>query len=688
MNRRDFLRLAGVSPLVAFWEPVFAENSSENVEAKSRFVPVTNIRDYLSREALRITKKALADPPSADNWARIEPVRRKQFIEMMGLAHLRDLDRHRPVNATVTGVVERPGYKIEKLHYESLPGLHVTANLYLPSNVQGPAPGVLYLCGHASNQKVHYQAHPRRFAELGFVCLIVETIQLGEVRGYHHGCYREGWFHWYSLGYTPAGVELLNGIRALDYLSQRPEVDGNRLGVTGISGGGATSWWLAAADTRIKVAAPVCGTATLYSHIYDRTIDGHCDCMWWINMYRWDLADVGALIAPRPLLIASADRDGIFTLESIRTVHAQLAKFYTKLGEPQNLKLVLTPGGHSYHRNSRTAIFSWFAHHLQSRDLSPHEIGDIDESPERQESAETLRVYVQGPPPGNRVPTLHENFVPVPAPPEISSAEALQAHRTRVISELRRKTFNAFPRKSIPLDVQVEFEFEDGNECGFRFAYTAEDGWRLHGRLWRPKNMASPLPVLLAPRMPGENRNDTRSFLYSIPFNGARVEFEPRGTGETAWGEELNWHIRRAAAWTGRTIASMRVWDTLRALAVLRSMPYVDREQISLAARDESTVFVAYAALLDGGIKTLFLKSPAATQNAPSQKDGRGPTIEMLYCLRVTDLPQVVGLLFPTRIVLAGEIPETYHWARELYRRLDAPDKFTEVREFRELTRS
>ncbi len=212
-----------------------------------------------------------------------------------------------------------------------------------------PAPGVLYLCGRAQRQKVHYQAHPRRFAELGFVCLLIETVQLGEAAGYHHGCYREGWFHWYSRGYSPAGVELLNGMRALDLLSQRPEVDAARLGVTGISGGGTGSWWVAAADERVRVAAPVCGTASLASQIRDRTIDGHCDCMWWNNIYRWDMADIGALIAPRPLMIASADRDAINTIAAIREVHQQLERLYGTLGVPENLRLV---------ENARPALVS------------------------------------------------------------------------------------------------------------------------------------------------------------------------------------------------------------------------------------------------------------------------------------------------------------------------------------------
>jgi cephalosporin-C deacetylase-like acetyl esterase len=681
MNRRQFLQLASVPPLLASAPVSSLAAKMPPTRVQSRCVPGGSIRDYLTRAALGITRNALADCHSASAWRRLVPTRRRQFLEMMGLADLPELASRPSLNVTVTGVVERERYRIEKLYYESVPRLYVTANLYVPRGLSGRAPGVLYVCGHAQNQKVHYQAHPHRFAELGFVCLIVETIQLGEVAGYHHGCYREGWFHWYSRGYTSAGIELLNGVRGLDLLAQRPEVDRARLGVTGISGGGAATWWIAAADERVKAAAPVCGTATLFSHINDRTVDGHCDCMWWINLYRWDLADVGGLIAPRPLLIGSADRDGIFTIESIRQVHAQLARLYRKLGAADKLRLIETPGGHSYHERSRTGIFSWFARHLQGREVPPSQIGDLDDAPARQESAATLRVYVAGSPPANRTATIQDDLISLPAPPTVPTTDTLAAARQRVVAALREKTFGAFPASPPPLDTQIEYEFDDGDLIGYRFALTAEEGWRLHGMLWRRKTIALPAPAVVALRLPGEGRWDTRSLVLGLNAPWVKIEFAPRGTGDTAWGEDLNWHLRRACAWTGRTLASLRVWDVLRALQAIRHLPEVAGRPVGLTARGEMAAVALYAALLDGHARALLLESPPATQNAPSQKDGRGPALEMLYCLRITDLAQVAGLLFPTELVVAGDFPPTYEWAEELYRRLGAPERFRRVKE-------
>src|SRR5215217_655671 len=110
-----------------------------------------------------------------------------------------------------------------------------------------------------------------------------DTIQLGEIRGEHHGTYKDGRWWWAARGYTPAGVEAWNGIRALDYLETRPEVDRSRIGMTGRSGGGAYSWWVAALDDRIKVAAPTAGITTLRNHVVDGAVEGHCDCMFTVN---------------------------------------------------------------------------------------------------------------------------------------------------------------------------------------------------------------------------------------------------------------------------------------------------------------------------------------------------------------------------------------------------------------------
>ena len=650
------------------------------IETRADLDQSNNIRNHLMRVAQELSHGTLAGFDTQADWEKARPHRYAQFLEMMGLVDVPVDGPRPPLNVKIVGTIRQPGYRIEKLYYESLPGLYVPANLYIPDEIRGSAPAVLYVCGHSRTQKVSYQPHPRKFAQLGFVCLIIETIQWGEVLGDHWGCYARGWFHWYSRGYCPGGVELWNAMRGLDLLCARPEVDKDRLGVTGISGGGTQSWYIAAADPRIKVVAPVCGTSTVNSHVHQRTIDGHCDCMMPINTYRQDFHDIGALIAPRPLMIASANRDGLNSIEAVREVYFGIRQIYDLYGKADDIHLVETPGGHSYHEISRTRIFSFFVKHLMDKDIPPDQVGDIDRSDEAMLPAEELQVYVDGPPADDRTTTIQETFVKAAEPPQIATRAQLQAHREKVLGFLRERTFGAFPSDPAPLDIRWEFRADDGARHGrHTYSFVSEEDYRLNVDVrWRQApDPAGPLMLVL--RSPDEDRWASEGFISALDDRWNLAYLATRGIGETGWPPDLQWHVRRAAAWTGRTVASMRVYDVVRCLQALRQLKAAGHDKIGIAARGEMGAVALYAALLDGHIAAVVLREPPATQNAPSREDGRGEAIEMLNCLRITDVPQVAGLLFPTHVAIIGAMPETYTWSQQLYQKLDEPGRFQNV---------
>ncbi len=194
LSRRELFAAGVISVATGLPAAPASGRGSQSTAIPSRGRPTPHppnlpVRDYLAREARRITDNALSDLAAPAEFKRRIARRRQQYMEMMGLADLPAASKREPVPYRITGTVDRASYRIEKLHYESVPNLHVTANLYVPNAAtpDTPRPAVLYVCGHAANQKVHYQGHPRRFAELGFPTLIVETVQLGEVGGYHHG---------------------------------------------------------------------------------------------------------------------------------------------------------------------------------------------------------------------------------------------------------------------------------------------------------------------------------------------------------------------------------------------------------------------------------------------------------------------------------------------------------------------
>jgi len=634
-----------------------------------------NIRNYLTNAAHNITKNSLKGIESAADWNEVRSTRYQEFVEMISLGDMPLSENRPPLNVKITGTIQMDGYRIEKLYYESLPGLYVPANLYIPDNITEPAAAILYLCGHSLTQKVSYQTHPQKFAKLGFVCLIPETIQYGEVRGEHWGCYANGWFNWYSKGYTPAGVEVWNAIRGLDLLSERPEVDATNLGATGISGGGAISWFLGAIDTRVKAVAPVCGASTLEAQVTTRTMDGHCDCINYINTYGWDFADVGALIAPRALLIGQADRDGLNKVESVREIYQDVKSFYRLTGAPDNVSYVETPGGHSYHKTSRELIFSFFLNHLKGIEINPHEAGDIDESPDALLSVEDLTAYTQGVPTDDITTIIQDSFIELPAPPSIANIDELSSYKNTVKQFLLDRTFHNFPDSASDLNPVRVFRTNDYASHGHeKYHITTEQGWRLTSDIyWRhPKTEKRPMMIIL--RNPNEVKGDSERYSYQINDGWNVAIVDVRGIGESGWAPDLQWHIRRASAWTGRTVASMRVYDLLRFLEFSRTLPGVDPDQVGIAASGEMTVVALYAALLDGKCKTVIVEDAPATQNEGSSKDGRGAAIEMLNCLQITDVNQMPALIYPTSTIFVGDIPESYNWSTNSLKKLGQSD--------------
>ncbi|RLI34496.1 hypothetical protein DRO55_06470, partial [Candidatus Bathyarchaeota archaeon] len=319
---------------------------------------------------------------------------------------------------------------------------------------------------------------------------------------------------------------------------------------------------------------------------------------------------------------------------------------------------------------------------LKGADVPLEEVGDIDERPEAQETLETLRVFDKVPS-DEKTTTVQEWFIERAGPPQINNQEELEAYRRELIEKLREKTFNAFPKQPCNLDVEVELRQEADGRLSYLIGFTPEEGLRLHMRVIRSIKSDGPIPTIVLLARSVRNLTFGGELLRGFDGSWARAFVEVRGVGETSWAQDLQWFIRRSAMLTGRTIASMRVYDALRALEVLEKLEWVDRGGIALLGSGEMAVVALYTALLRGGLRAVVLHDPPPTQDMPSNPDGTGPAIEMLNCLRYTDLPYIAGLLWPAKLVFLGPRPKSYSWAENLYNRLGSPGV---VRRFREIS--
>ncbi len=633
--------------------------------------------EYLVREAERITDTILPNFATKEEFDLWRSEKQQQFHKMIGIDHYLQKKRT-PLNVKVTGTLTRDTYRVEKLYFESLPDMYVAGNLYIPNDITSPRPGMVYVCGHNAKQKINYQDHARKFAQMGFVILILDTIQLGEVGGVHHGTHSYGEFQWISQGYTSVGSEVWNAIRGVDLLCSLDEVDEQRIGMTGTSGGGSISWWTACADDRIQVTSPSCGTGTIASHVREQTIDRHCDCIFPSNPYGWSLIEMCALVAPRPLLIVTPDRDEYFEIDSVRYVYERLNSFYKTLDAENNIEFMEFHGPHSYSAESRIAIFKWFVRHLGRSSLQEEDVTDIDGIREKDED---LLVFNGKLPANDESTSVQDWFIPLPEKSEIENETDLKREKDLLIKNLKKESFTAFPKSAPDLQTKVEQRSLNKQQQWFdSFSYVTEQEWRLSGEIRGHENSVyKPSPVVISLKSPGENQELKRDpLLRGLDESWLKCRIDTRGTGKTSWGPELNWFVRRSAALTGRTVASMRVWDTLRGVEAVRSFPYVDSNKVVLAAREDMAVVALYAALLDGNIDTVILHDPPGTQNTPDKSNGTA--LEIINALRYTDLPHLAGMLWPTKIIFVGQRPESYRWTEKLYRHFGEPGGIWRVR--------
>jgi cephalosporin-C deacetylase-like acetyl esterase len=336
---------------------------------------------YLVAECLpyfESRKKALEAIRTPDDVKKRQEALRGEFLAALGT-----LPEKTPLHPQITGILERDGYRVEKVIFESLPGHHITANLYLPSG-RGPFPGVLFPVGHYGNPKAadEYQRACILLAKNGLVAMSFDPIGQGErfqtlspagkplAQGTsEHTLLDVGLL---LVGSCAARHFVWDGIRGLDYLSSRPEVDPGRLGCLGQSGGGTQTSYLMALDDRVACAVPSCFTTSvekLYATVGPQ--DGEA-CIPGQVASGFGHADFSILRAPRPTQLSTPARD-YYDIEGAWETFRQAKRVYGVLGHPERMDLFETDAPHSLSRPSREAALRWMRRWLLAKDDAPVE---------------------------------------------------------------------------------------------------------------------------------------------------------------------------------------------------------------------------------------------------------------------------------------------------------------------------
>jgi dienelactone hydrolase len=628
----------------------------------------TTLYGAAREEARQVSSNSLAAPLSQKQWEATLDERREMWRDMLGLS---PLPPRTPLEATVTGVLERDDYVVEKVHFQSVPGAYVIGNLYRPAKPAGRLPAVLYLCGHTKGKvNAPYQANPRWFGQHGYVALVLDPIQLGESQGFHHGTSRGERWDWPSRGYTPAGTEVWNAMRALDYLETRDDVDASRMGVTGLSGGGVISWCLGAADERVKVVVPVCQSGSIEHVVFDRATDGHCDCAFWINYYRWCWPDVGSLIAPRALLIASGSEDVLWRPYGYRDVAHRIRRQYAALDASSQFDIVedLTP--HGYTPKLRQAIFTWFNTHLKD-DPTPV----TDDVTDFVEPEENLLVFGGKLPENDQMRQIDKLLVPRGELPEIAGEAAWKEYQAATIARLRKRTF----RETLPAGAprQRDFRADGSDASGTVGTYVLDsfDGLTISIKTRRPRE-GDPVGTLAMAVQPDAPRTFAGGGPSRPAVSGeiATAAVEVRNTGATSVGPGYLWTARRTYPLLGQTLPERQTSDLLTAIALLREVPATGR--VAVYGQGYTAPLAIYAAVLDPQISEVVLADCQASHEDPQ-------TPEFLGVLHTGDLPHNLALVYPRPITFVGQMPEAFAWTKKLYEQLGQGDQIRVVSNMR-----
>jgi dienelactone hydrolase len=361
--------------LIFLCNPSILTAQQENLNVLDRWIEWSDGGNMLIRH---LNRQAFAyldvrDSEVARLTTRADWEKRQQRVHDVLMEIVGPFPEKASLNARVTGTVQKEGYRMEKVIYESMPGFPVTGILYIPDGGRGRRPAILYVSGHYQNsfRSEPYQVMILNLVKKGFIVFAIDPVSQGErIQIYNpetdasfigpttrehsylgHQCF--------ITGSSLAKYFVWDGIRGIDYLLTRREVDPDRLGITGHSGGGTQTSYIFAFDDRIKAAASVnyiTGFRRLLESIGPQDAEQ--------NFYRGIIsgithADLLSVRAPAPSLIVAGTRD-FFSIQGARETYDEVKNSYRAFGKEDNLAIVEDDHGHGYTRKLRESVYDFF----------------------------------------------------------------------------------------------------------------------------------------------------------------------------------------------------------------------------------------------------------------------------------------------------------------------------------------
>lgn len=667
VSRREWLRFAGAC---ALGRGLAADQPELYYRDYSKCLP-----EYLAaraRTAYEQRNRDLSLLTTADAIRKRQRWARETFWTIVG-----GQPERTPLNARVTGRFERPGYRLEKVVYESQPGIFVTGNLYLPNTGAQRYPGVLFQMGHSALGKAFasYQKCCQALARLGYVVLAFDPMGQGERIAYPDGSgintrlesvdeeHSVPGKQFLLLGDTASRYQVWDAMRSLDFLASHPAVDVHRLASTGQSGGGTLTMLLACVDERLRAAAVACGNTENFA-CADFNPPGSTDDAEQnfigsgaLGFDRWDLLYP---MAPKPLLVLVSERDFFGTyspryLSSGREEYEKLARVYELLGQPERLGWRDTPLPHSLTYSMRLDIYNWFERWLKNSERR------IENEPKV--APETPSVLYAG-----ATGSVVRDF---------GSLRPFDLIKRRAAAVTQAEQSGGW-LKTAGLSL-VDRQMEMRTLTRTRTAGANIEAMEIHSadRVWIPawlvipESAASSAPVLLILDDRGRNAGVREDALYQqLARNGRAVcaadirgmgDMQPevgRGSPEYTVSRDSEEDFAWASLILGKSLLSQRVEDIVALLQAISNESRFAGRRIAVAARGRLTIPALFAFAASSLADSLYLAGGLVSyRNLLETENYQAPLSNMEWDLfRHVDLPALAAQAAPRRVHLAGAV--------------------------------
>lgn len=621
-------------------------------------------------QQLDARKEKIKELKTKEDWLARQAVAQKKLSEVIG-----PFPERTPLNAQITGVLERDDYRIELLLYESSPGYYVDGAIYIPKDLRGKAPAVFYACGHSREGfKVGiYQHIIINLVKKGFIVLTIDPMGQGERYQYWDSKAKKLKFpipdheHSYAgaqcmiSGYSTGHYFLWDMIRGVDYLITRNEVDPARIGVTGRSGGGNLSAYLGAVDDRIAAAAPEC-YITGYEYIY-KSIGPQCAEQ---NLYGMigaglDHADFIEVRAPKPTMIIGTTRD-FFSMQGTRESYEEAKIMYEALGAGELLTLVVDDTVHKSTKSNREAMYAFFQKYLDN----PGNPEDIEvEIPKPESLQVTSSGQIVESLGGESVFSLNRKVVGKQVSALRDARNNPDGHLKDLPSKVAQLSGFEYPQK-----------FEHGVFSGRyinseyileKYLIPGSGDYMLPAVLLKPnKNSLGSFVLLLDPEGM-DNAANRDSLAHELVHNGHSVLLmDLPGVGSMGPGymkgdsyiENISYGQWTGASLVGKSFVALRAEDIIRAVHFIRS-ELENSGSLSVIARGPLGSEILHAAVFEPYIRNVILVNPflsyADIATTRFYKPAFIPNV-VAGAINAYDLPDLMALLSPGKIMIVDPV--------------------------------